>query len=232
MLYQPIVDLRSNEIVCFEALLRWHSPDRGTLSPDEFIPLAEDIGVIRSIGEWALQQACREAATWPERIGVAVNLSPVQFRSAGLTSSVMMALARSGLSPQRLELEITESVLLKGTAATLATLNQLKELGVRVALDDFGTGYSSLSYLRMFRFDKVKIDKSFIHELEESFEARAIVQAVITLASRLNMTSTAEGVETEAQLQRLRQKGCTQVQGYLLGRPAPAAQRLPAARAA
>jgi len=177
LLYQPIVDLPTGTVACYEALIRWHSAERGTIGPDEFIPLAEDVGMIRAIGEWALQEACREAVKWPSSVRVAVNLSPVQFRSPGLTSSVMMALARSGLAPDRLELEITESVLLKGTGATLVTLEQLRALGVRIALDDFGTGYSSLSYLRMFKFDKVKIDKSFVHELEDSQEARAIVQA-------------------------------------------------------
>jgi len=190
------------------------------------------VGVIRSIGEWALQEACREAAGWPEPIRVAVNLSPVQFRSAGLTSSVMMALARSGLAPERLELEVTESVLLKGTEATLATIEQLKQLGVRIALDDFGTGYSSLSYLRMFKFDKVKIDRSFVHEMEHSLEARAVIEAVITLARRLEIESTAEGVETEAQLEMLRREGCDQAQGFLFGRPGPAASLLAARRVA
>jgi diguanylate cyclase (GGDEF)-like protein len=232
LLYQPIVDVRNGTVVCYEALLRWHTAERGTLTPDEFIPLAEDVGVIRSIGEWALQEACREAAGWPEPIRVAVNLSPVQFRSAGLTLSVMMALARSGLAPERLELEVTESVLLKGTEATLATIEQLKQLGVRIALDDFGTGYSSLSYLRMFKFDKVKIDRSFVHEMERSLEARAVIEAVITLSRRLEIDSTAEGVETEAQLEMLRREGCDQAQGFLFGRPAAAASLHTARRVA
>ena len=192
--------------------------------PAEFIPVAEETGLINPIGEWVLRQACVEAASWPPDIAVAVNLSPVQFKNQNLAQLVVSALAHSGLPAQRLELEITEAVLLQNNEATLATLHRLRELGVRVAMDDFGTGYSSLSYLRSFPFDKIKIDRSFIRDLADKDESGAIVQAVISLASRLNMATTAEGVETEAQLQIIERLGCTEMQGYLYSRPVPAAK--------
>ncbi|MDB5598790.1 MAG: diguanylate cyclase/phosphodiesterase [Xanthobacteraceae bacterium] len=220
--YQPLVNLESGEVSGFEALLRWHHPERGMVSPVEFIPLAEEIGLIVQIGEWVLRQACAEAATWPDDIKVAVNLSPVQFRSRTLVQVVLSALAYSRLSPDRLELEITESVLLGDNEANLATLHQLRELGARISMDDFGTGYSSLRYLRSFPFDKIKIDQSFVRDMVERPDCVAIVRAVAGLGLSLGIATTAEGVETQAQLQRVRDEGCTEVQGYLFSRPIPA----------
>jgi diguanylate cyclase (GGDEF)-like protein len=220
--YQPLVNLESGEVSGFEALLRWHHPERGMVSPVEFIPLAEEIGLIVQIGEWVLRQACAEAATWPDDIKVAVNLSPVQFRSRTLVQVVLSALAYSRLSPDRLELEITESVLLGDNEANLATLHQLRELGARISMDDFGTGYSSLRYLRSFPFDKIKIDQSFVRDMVERPDCVAIVRAVAGLGLSLGIATTAEGVETQAQLQRVRAEGCTEVQGYLFSRPIPA----------
>ena len=224
LFYQPLVDLRSNAISGFEALMRWHHPDRGMVSPAEFIPLAEEIGLIVPLGEWLLRQACCEAATWPDHLTIAVNLSPVQFKSRNLVSAVVSALASSGLEPSRLELEITESVLLHDSDANLATLYQFRNLGVRIAMDDFGTGYSSLGYLQKFPFDKIKIDRSFIREIEERPQSRAIVRAVAGLGASLGISTTAEGVETEDQLECLREEGCTEVQGYLFSRPVPASE--------
>jgi EAL domain-containing protein (putative c-di-GMP-specific phosphodiesterase class I) len=204
--------------------MRWHHPDRGMVSPAEFIPLAEEIGLIVPLGEWLLRQACCEAATWPDHLTIAVNLSPVQFKSRNLVSAVVSALASSGLEPSRLELEITESVLLQDSDANLATLYQFRNLGVRIAMDDFGTGYSSLGYLQKFPFDKIKIDRSFIREIEERPQSRAIVRAVAGLGASLGISTTAEGVETEDQLECLREEGCTEVQGYLFSRPVPASE--------
>jgi predicted signal transduction protein with EAL and GGDEF domain len=220
--YQPLVNLGTQEISCCEALLRWHHPDRGMVSPAEFIPVAEETGLINQIGEWVLRQACLEAATWPDDIAVAVNLSPLQFKNNGLAPAIIGALAASGLPARRLEVEITEAVLLQNNEATLATLHQLRNLGVRVAMDDFGTGYSSLSYLRSFPFDKIKIDRSFISDIAENDDSGAIVQAVTNLASRLKMATTAEGVETQGQLDKVQMLGCTEMQGYLYSRPVPA----------
>jgi len=220
--YQPLVNLGTQEISCCEALLRWHHPDRGMVSPAEFIPVAEETGLINQIGEWVLRQACLEAATWPDNIAVAVNLSPLQFKSNGLAPAIISALAASGLPARRLEVEITEAVLLQNNEATLATLHQLRNLGVRIAMDDFGTGYSSLSYLRSFPFDKIKIDRSFISDIAENDDSGAIVQAVTNLAGRLNMATTAEGVETQGQLDKVQMLGCTEMQGYLYSRPVPA----------
>jgi EAL domain-containing protein (putative c-di-GMP-specific phosphodiesterase class I) len=222
--YQPLVNIARNEVTSFEALLRWNHRVRGPISPAEFIPVAEDTGLITAIGTWVLQTACAQAASWPSHLKVAVNVSPAQFRSGGLVPAVVNAIAASGLPPSRLELEITEAVLLHNNEATLAMLRQLNELGVRIALDDFGTGYSSLSYLRSFPFDKIKIDKSFIHDLTESSYSASIVRAVTSLASELDMTTTAEGVETPEQLQRLREFGCTELQGFLFSRALPADQ--------
>jgi diguanylate cyclase (GGDEF)-like protein len=222
--YQPLLNLERHEISACETLLRWHHPTRGMVPPVEFIPVAEETGLINQIGEWVLRQACVEAASWPPDIALAVNLSPVQFKNQNLAQLVVSALAHSGLPAQRLELEITEAVLLQNNEATLATLHRLRELGVRVAMDDFGTGYSSLSYLRSFPFDKIKIDRSFICDIADKDESGAIVQAVTSLASRLNMATTAEGVETEAQLQIVERLGCTEMQGYLYSRPVPAAK--------
>jgi diguanylate cyclase (GGDEF)-like protein len=220
--YQPLVDLRASELNGFEALLRWMHPTRGTVSPAEFIPLAEEIGLITSIGAWVLKQACAQAATWPAHLTVAVNLSPVQFLSRTLVLDVVSALGSSGLPASRLELEITEAVMLQDTETTLATLAQLKGLGLRISMDDFGTGYSSLSYLRKFPFDKIKIDQSFIRDLSTRPESMAIIRAIAGLGAALGIATTAEGVETEDQLRVVRAEGCTQVQGYLLGRPQPA----------
>ena len=217
--YQPLVRLADNEISGCEALLRWHHPERGMIPPAEFIPVAEETGLINTIGEWVLRQACAEAATWPDDIKVAVNVSPVQFRNQPLPQVVINALAATGLAPNRLELEITESVLMQSNETTLRMLHQLRELGVRISMDDFGTGYSSLSYLRSFPFDKIKIDRTFINDLSNGKDAAAIVQAIVTLANSLDMTTTAEGVETERQVKALRAMGCIEMQGYLFSPP-------------
>jgi diguanylate cyclase (GGDEF)-like protein/PAS domain S-box-containing protein len=222
LFYQPLVNLGSNAVTAFEALLRWRHPERGMISPMDFIPLAEEIGLIVPLGEWVLRQACKQAAAWPGEIKVAVNLSPAQFRSRGVVQAVLSALAHARLAPQRLELEITESVLLGETDANLATLHRLREIGARISMDDFGTGYSSLSYLRSFPFDKIKIDRSFVRELAERPDCVAIVRAVAGLGASLGIATTAEGVETREQLDRLRREGCTEVQGFLIGPPRPA----------
>jgi diguanylate cyclase (GGDEF)-like protein len=219
--YQPQVDTHTERVVGFEALLRWHHPDRGLVSPAEFIPLAEETGLIVPIGEWVLRQACKDAANWPADIGVAVNLSPRQFKSQTLAHTVVSALSDAGLTASRLELEITESVLLTDNDTALATLHHIRSLGVRIAMDDFGTGYSSLSYLRLFPFDKIKIDQSFIRELGSSKDCAAIVKAVVDLGASLGITTTAEGVETSDQLNRVREQGCGEIQGYLFGKPVP-----------
>ncbi|WP_162530401.1 bifunctional diguanylate cyclase/phosphodiesterase [Rhodovastum atsumiense] len=224
LFYQPIVEIPSRRVSGLEALLRWRHPERGLVPPDAFIPLAEEIGLIVAIGEWALARACAEATTWAGAPKVAVNLSSVQFASRGLVDAVAAALERSGLDPARLELEITETVMLQETEATLATLRQLKALGVRIAMDDFGTGYSSLSYLQRFPFDKVKIDRCFTRDLEGSRQSKAIVRAVAGMCAGLDMTTTAEGVETEAQFQVLSREGCGEAQGYLFSRPLPAGE--------
>jgi predicted signal transduction protein with EAL and GGDEF domain len=224
LFYQPLINLESNEVSGFEALLRWRHPQRGLVPPGAFIPLAEEIGLISPIGAWALKQACTEATRWPDDLKVAVNLSPVQFKSGTLVLDVSAALGASGLAAQRLELEITETVLLQDTDTTIATLNDLRALGVRISMDDFGTGYSSLGYLQKFPFDKIKIDRSFIRDLSERPDSVAIVRAVTGLSSSLGMSTTAEGVETEEQLERLRAEGCTEVQGYLFSEPKPADQ--------
>ncbi len=219
--YQPLVDVAANRIVAFESLIRWRHPERGMVSPAEFIPVAEDIGLIVTLGEWVLREACTEAAKWPADIKVAVNLSPIQFRSRNLVQTVIAALAHSGLAPTRLELEITESLFLAETEANLAMLHQLRSLGVRISMDDFGTGYSSLSYLRSFPFDKIKIDRSFVRDLAERQDCVAIVKAISGLGQSLNISTTAEGVETEDQLNRLRAMGCTEVQGFLFSTAKP-----------
>jgi EAL domain-containing protein (putative c-di-GMP-specific phosphodiesterase class I) len=221
--YQPTVNLQRNEISGFEALLRWNHPGRGRVSPAEFIPIAEETGLITPIGEWVLHQACTEAASWPAPFTVSVNLSPAQFRGQNLTQSVVRALAASGLPTRRLELEITESAMLQDSAGALETITQLHDLGVHIALDDFGTGYSSLSYLRKFPFDKIKIDRSFISDLSHADEdSIAIVRSVARLGDSLRMTTTAEGVETKEQLERVRAEGCTEYQGDYFSPPLPA----------
>ena len=221
--YQPIIEIDSGAIIGCEALLRWRHAERGNVPPSDFIPLAEEIGLIVPIGEWVLNQACLEATCWRPEIKVAVNLSPVQFRDAGLVAAVKAALAASGLDARRLELEITESVLLEETEANLETLGQLQALGVSISLDDFGTGYSSLSYLRAFHFDKIKIDRSFISDIALNAPCLAIVRAVISLGTSLGIKTVAEGVETQDQLAGLQREGCSQVQGYLFSAAVPGA---------
>jgi diguanylate cyclase (GGDEF)-like protein/PAS domain S-box-containing protein len=222
--YQPLVDIAAERISGFESLLRWRHPEKGMISPAEFVPVAEDIGLIVSLGEWVLREACSEAVKWPADIKVAVNLSPVQFRGRNLVQAVISALAHSGLSPRRLELEITESVFLAETEANLAILHQLRELGVSISMDDFGTGYSSLSYLRSFPFDKIKIDRSFVKDLAQRSDCVAIVRAISGLGRSLNITTTAEGVETIDQLDWLRAEGCNEVQGFLFSAARPAGE--------
>jgi diguanylate cyclase (GGDEF)-like protein len=219
--YQPQINLDRNNISGFEALLRWNHPERGTVSPAIFIPVAEEIGLIGRIGAWVLKAACCEAIKWPHDIKVAVNLSPAQFKNRSLILDVTSALAVSGLRASRLELEITESVMLQDTDSVLTTLHQIHDLGVRISMDDFGTGYSSLSYLRKFPFDKIKIDQSFVRDVCESGDTAAIVKAVATMSASLGMDTTAEGVETLEQLQRVRLEGCTEVQGYFYSKPLP-----------
>jgi diguanylate cyclase (GGDEF)-like protein len=219
--YQPVVNLASNEISGFEALIRWNHPLRGMVAPSSFIPLAEEIGFIVPLGEWVIRQACLTAAQWPEHLHVAVNISAAQFRSPGLLQVIVGALAASGLSPTRLEIEITETVLLQNRDTTLAVLHQLRALGVRIALDDFGTGYSSLTYLQCFPFDKIKIDRSFVKDITENTGSLNIVRAVAALAKGMGMTATAEGVETGEQLDKVTSEGCTEMQGYLFSRPLP-----------
>ncbi|AXS39381.1 EAL domain-containing protein [Breoghania sp. L-A4] len=220
--YQPLVNISTNTISGFEALLRWHDPERGMVSPTEFIPIAEDVGLIEAIGTWVLNQACHEVASWSSTVKVAVNVSSYQFRDGQLVDVVKAALDSSGLDPQRLELEITESVLLADSETTLETLHRIRKFGVRIAMDDFGTGYSSLSYLRSFPFDKVKIDRSFVGDLGNTAEADAIVRAIAGLSSELGMMTTAEGIETHEQLLHVQAHGCTEAQGFLTGRPVPA----------
>ncbi|MBR0904454.1 EAL domain-containing protein [Bradyrhizobium liaoningense] len=222
--YQPIRDVASGRVVAFEALLRWNHPQRGLIAPINFIPVAEETGLIVQLGEFVLRCACTDAATWPDDVDVAVNLSPVQFKSPNLIASVTEALAVSGLDARRLELEITESVLLQNSEATLTTLHELRAMGVRISLDDFGTGYSSLSYLRSFPFDKIKIDRSFVSELATREDSMAIIRAVTGLGRSLGIVTTAEGVENDAQLELLRREGCTQAQGYLFSKPRPASE--------
>jgi diguanylate cyclase (GGDEF)-like protein/PAS domain S-box-containing protein len=221
--YQPLLGLDSDEVTGCEALLRWRHAEHGMISPAEFIPVAEDTGLIVELGEWVLRTACMEAATWPDNIRLAVNVSPIQLKNATLALKVASALAASGLNPNRLELEITEAVLIGDDEVALAILHQLRDIGVRIALDDFGTGYSSLSYLKRFPFDKIKIDRSFVSDIAVDGSA-TIVQSVVNIAASRNMTTTAEGVETEQQRDLLRQLGCTEMQGYLFSAPKPAAE--------
>lgn len=222
LFYQPLLDLASNTISGCEALLRWRHPDRGIISPAEFIPLAEENGLIVPIGEWVLRQACTDAARWPGDTKLAVNLSAAQFRSSDLLGTVVSALAGSGLAADRLELEITETLILSEDKQTTRVLHGLREFGAKISMDDFGTGYSSLSYLRKFPFDKIKIDQCFVKDMSQHDGSLAIVRAITSLASSLGMTTTAEGVETEEQLQLLKLQGCSQAQGYLISRPVSA----------
>ncbi len=220
--FQPQVSLQTSEITSLEALLRWRHPMRGNISPAEFIPIAEDIGLIAPLSEWVINEACKTAVTWPQNVKVAVNISPTQFRNRSLLPCVQKALKRTGLDPSRLELELTESALLEENETTVTALHELRKLGVRIALDDFGTGYSSLSYLRSFPFDKIKIDQSFVRELFTRPDCMVIIRSIVGLGRGLGMSITAEGVETEEQLAQIHAAGCTEAQGYLLGRPKPA----------
>ncbi len=220
--FQPIVSVETGNVTSCEALIRWHQPQRGLVPPLEFIPIAEETGLICPIGKWVLERACAEAVSWPADVAVAVNISPVQFRAGDFFDSVTGALEKSGLPASSLELEITELVLIHDNSETLALLHQLKDLGVRIAMDDFGTGYSSIGYLRSFPFDRIKIDQSFVHDLPERAESLAIIRAVVGLGSSLHMVTTAEGVETQGQLDLLRTEGCTDVQGYFFSEPKPA----------
>jgi predicted signal transduction protein with EAL and GGDEF domain len=219
--YQPLVDLATGRITGFEALVRWPHPDRGMVSPGDFIPVAEETGLINPLGALMLRRACADAALWPDDVRVAVNLSPLQFRVGNLLSLVMDTLKQTGLPARRLELEITETLLLEKSSQVLATLHALRALGVRISMDDFGTGYSSLSYLRSFPFDKIKIDQSFVRDLGSNRDAQAIVRSIISLGIGLGVTITAEGVETEAELSCLRAEGCHEGQGFLFSRARP-----------
>jgi EAL domain-containing protein (putative c-di-GMP-specific phosphodiesterase class I) len=219
--YQPLVDLAGKNVTGCEALLRWRHPERGMIPPAEFIPIAEEIGLIVELGEWVLRKACEDAMDWPGHVRLAVNVSPMQFKSKTLALKVAAALADTGLAPHRLEIEITEAVLIRDDDEALAVLHQLRDLGVRIALDDFGTGYSSLGYLQRFPFDKIKIDRSFINDIAEAGGSSTIVEAVINMATARNMATTAEGVETVQQREVLRDLGCTQMQGYLFSPPVP-----------
>jgi diguanylate cyclase (GGDEF)-like protein len=222
--YQPLVDLSSGRITGFEALVRWPHPERGMISPAEFIPVAEETGLINAVGGLMLRRACADAAQWPDDVRVAVNLSPLQFRLGNLLSLVVETLKQSGLPAKRLELEITETLLLEKSSEVLATLHALRALGVRISMDDFGTGYSSLSYLRSFPFDKIKIDQSFVRDLAANPDAQAIVRSIISLGKGLGVTITAEGVETEAEVACLRNEGCHEGQGFLFSRARPNAE--------
>jgi diguanylate cyclase (GGDEF)-like protein len=222
LFYQPLVNLQNKKVTAFEALMRWQHPERGMVPPSDFIPVAEEMGLIVQLGEWALRQACAEATEWPDGICVSVNLSPLQFSKGNLVSSVMSALASAGLPASRLELEITESVLLEKSERNITILNQLRGLGVRISMDDFGTGYSSIGYLRSFPFDKIKIDQSFVRDLLVDEGSLAIVRAIAGLGASFGMTTTAEGVETEEQMRCLNLEGCIEVQGYLYSKPVPA----------
>jgi diguanylate cyclase (GGDEF)-like protein len=224
--YQPLVNLRSGNLSGFEALVRWNHPTRGLVMPGQFIPSAEELGIIKSIGAWVVRQACADARLFLGHAKVAVNLSPVQLEDDEVVSTVGRALEESGLDPARLEIEITESALLNKSTRTIALLRRLHDLGLSIALDDFGTGYSSLSYLRSFPFDSIKIDRLFISEMATREDCTAIVGAIVSLADKLGMTTTAEGVETDEQLRLVRDLGCTDVQGYLLGRPQPLPQAI------
>src|SRR6266702_573288 len=222
--YQPCLDLQDGRITGCEALVRWRHPARGMISAADFVPIAEETGLINQLGEWVLTTACNEAATWPNHVRLAVNVSPVQFKSGTLALKVMAALAASGLAAGRLELEITEAVLIRDDDAALAILHQLRDIGVRIALDDFGTGYSSLSYLQRFPFDKIKIDRCYVTDTTETGGSSCIVRAVVNIAAERDMTTTAEGVETRQQQELLRALGCSEMQGYLFSPAQPAAE--------
>ena len=220
--FQPVVAVADKSVKSFEALIRWKHPTRGMVSPAEFIPVAEDTGLIVQIGQWVVQEACRQAATWPETIKVAVNVSSIQFKSPGLIKTISDSLRDAGIDGSRLIVEVTESVMIKDAEQAIATLHAVKDLGITVAMDDFGTGYSSLAYLRRFPFDTLKIDRSFVSELDDTQESAAIVRAATGLAKALGMKTVAEGIETEDQLARVGLEGCGLAQGYLISRPMPA----------
>ena len=222
--YQPLVMVENQKTVGYEALIRWNHPVKGLIMPDDFVPIAEETGLIVQLGEWVIRNAIAEAARWSEPLGISVNLSPAQMKSAGLISTIMNALSASGLAAERLELEITETVLMRESAANLATLHRLRALGVRIALDDFGTGYSSLNYLRSFPFDKIKIDRCFVRDLDQREDCQAIIRAITGLANSLGIITTAEGVESKEQFEKLRLDGCTQVQGFLYSKAVPACE--------
>lgn len=224
--YQPLFNVNNRQLLGFEALLRWHHPQQGNISPAAFIPIAEDSGLIVPLGTWVLERACADAMRWSGEHKIAVNLSPVQFRDANLPAKVSEILERTGLAPQRLELEITEGVLVHDVDTALQMLLELKALGVRISMDDFGTGYSSLSYLKRFPFDKIKIDRSFVGQLDADSEDAAIVRAILAMGHSLGMIATAEGVESKEQLSYLFDEGCDEAQGFLLGRPMPFEQAL------
>jgi EAL domain-containing protein (putative c-di-GMP-specific phosphodiesterase class I) len=222
--YQPVADAKTRLLCGVEALVRWRHPTKGIIGPDQFIPLAESTGLIVPLGDWVLQRACTDAASWPAHIKVAINLSAVQFKKGNLFDVILCTLVETGLAPERLELEITETALLENQEAHLATIRQLKNLGISIALDDFGTGYSSLNYLTIFPFDKIKIDKSFTQGVLNRRDCKAVVASTLALAQGLGTVTTAEGVETEGQLEYMREAGVDLVQGYLLGRPVPVSQ--------
>jgi diguanylate cyclase (GGDEF)-like protein/PAS domain S-box-containing protein len=222
--YHPIIDIKTRDIASVEALVRWQHPRRGMILPGDFIPLAEETGLINPVGEWVVRKACRDAVDWPSHIKVSVNLSPLQFQKIGPIDMFCKALTDSGLPPERLELEITESVLLHGSTENVAKLHQLRLMGISIVLDDFGTGYSSLSYLLMFPFDKIKIDRSFVRELSKNTDCASIVSAVANLGRSLRIWTVAEGIETDNQLTLVRGAGCTHAQGFLFGRPRPASE--------
>ena len=222
--YQPLIDIENDETIGYEALLRWNHAEKGVIMPDNFIPVAEETGMIVPLGEWVVRSALSELANWPEHLSVAVNLSPAQMRSPNLMATIINALAATGVAPHRLELEITESVLMNDNQANVELLHKIRSLGVRIALDDFGTGYSSLNYLRSFPFDKIKIDSCFVDEVDSREDCRAIVRAVTSLANSLGMITTAEGVERRDQLDQLKLEGCVQVQGYLFSEAIPATE--------
>ena len=219
LVYQPMHSLKQQRITGFEALVRWNHPTRGQIQPVDFIEVAEEIGLIVPLGEWVLREACHQASTWPETVSVAVNVSPKQFIAKGLPTTVISALAASGLPPERLELEITENIFITDVDATLDTLHTLRNMGMRIALDDFGTGYSSLSYLRSFPFDKIKIDKSFVGDLGTCLNGHAVIRSITSLADALGMESLAEGVEDVSQFEVLEREGCQSIQGFLFSRP-------------
>jgi predicted signal transduction protein with EAL and GGDEF domain len=222
--YHPIVDIKTMDTIGVECLARWRHPQRGLIAPDDFIPLAEETGLINPLGEWVLRKACADAMNWPPHIKLAVNLSPAQFHGGDLAETVSRLLTKSRFPPERLELEITESILMQDSDENLKTLHQLRSLGISIVLDDFGTGYSSLSYLRMFPFDSIKIDRSFVKELSTNADCAAIIAAVAGLGHGLDVDTVAEGVETQDQLTLVRASGCTRAQGFLFGEPCPASQ--------